>query len=62
MINGDTTAPSIVLRVFNPDGSFAGTEQLIRNDLYQAQPCPQDGLLLRGELPFGYRACHHFDT
>ena len=62
MINGDTSAPSIVLRVFNPDGSFAGTEQLLRADLYQGQPCPQDGLAEWGLLPFGYRACHHFDT
>ena len=62
MINGDTSAPSIVLRVFNPDGSFAGTEQLLRDDLYQGQACPQDGLAEWGPLPFGYRACHHFDT
>ncbi len=62
MINGNTSAPSIVLRVFNPDGSLAGTEQLLRADLYQGQPCRQDGLEAWGLLPFGYRACHHFDT
>ena len=64
MINGDTSAPSIVLRVFNNDAvrSLAGTEQLLRNDLYRGQPCKQDGLQEWGELPFGYRACHHFDT
>lgn len=62
MINGNTSAPSIVLRVFNPDGSLAGTEQLLRADLYQGQPCRQDGLEEWGLLPFGYRACHHFDT
>ena len=62
MINGNTSAPSIVLRVFNPNGSFAGTEQLLRADLYQGQPCRQDGLDEWGLLPFGYRACHHFDT
>ena len=63
MINGDRSSPSIVLRVFFPNGNFAGTEMLRRNDLYQANtPCPQDGLTEWGQLPFGYRACHHFDT
>lgn len=62
MIGGDRSSPSIVLRVFYPNGSFAGTEMLLRNDLYQGQACPQDGLAEWGALPFGYRACHHFDT
>jgi hypothetical protein len=62
MINGDTSAPTLVLRVFNPDGSFAGIERLIRADLYGGQPCPQDGLAEWGELPFGYFACHNFET
>ena len=62
MINGDTSAPSIVLRVFNPDGSFAGTEHLQRADLYAGQRCPQDNLAEWDLLPFGYRACHHFDA
>lgn len=63
MINGETSAPSIVLRVFNPDGgSFAGTEMLRRADLYQGQACPQDGLPQWDLLPFGYYACHHFDA
>jgi hypothetical protein len=63
MINGDTSAASIVLRVFNPDDeSFAGTEHLQRADLYSGQPCPQDNLEEWELLPFGYRACHHFDA
>lgn len=60
-----STARSIELRVFNPDGSFAGIESLLRADLYAGQPCPQDNLtkwtLL--DLPGAdYRACHRFDT
>jgi hypothetical protein len=62
MINGDTSAASIVLRVFNPDGGFAGTEHLQRADLYAGQRCPQDNLEEWDVLPFGYRACHHFDA
>lgn len=58
-------APAIVqLRVFNPDGSFAGTETLLRADLYGGQPCPQDNLAEWGllDLPVDYRACHNFDA
>lgn len=62
MIQGNTESPSIVLRVFYPSGAFAGTEHLIRADLYQGQPCPQDNLATWDLLPFGYRACHHFDA
>lgn len=57
-----TEVSSIDLRVFNPDGTFAGTEILLRADLYAGQPCPQDGLAEWDLLPFGYRACHDFDT
>jgi hypothetical protein len=57
-----TDEPSIVLRVYHPDGTFAGTEHLMRADLYQGQACPQDDLAEWDLLPFGYRACHHFDT
>ncbi len=64
IVTGQTTAPSIELRVFNPDGTFAGTESLQRYDLYSGQPCPADSLqewsLL--DLPVDYYACHHFDT
>jgi hypothetical protein len=62
MIQGKTDTPSIVLRVFFPSGEFAGTEHLMRADLYQGQPCPQDNLATWDLLPFGYRACHHFDA
>ena len=62
MIDGDTSAASIVLRVFNPDGSFAGIERLLRADLYAGQPCSQNGSATWGELPFGYFACHNFET
>jgi hypothetical protein len=62
MIQGKTNVPSIVLRVFYPSGLFAGTEHLMRADLYAGQPCPQDNLATWDLLPFGYRACHHFDT
>ena len=62
MIQGTTDTPSLVLRVFYPSGQFAGTEHLMRADLYQGQPCPQDNLVTWDLLPFGYRACHHFDA
>jgi len=55
--DGPSTIP---VKVFSNDGSdFLGTELLIRADLYNGQPCPQEG---GGEyflLPFGYYACHH---
>lgn len=61
-----TNVPTLVLRVFYPDGdrTLAGIERLIRADMYAGQPCPQDNLaewdLL--DLPTDYRACHNFDT
>ncbi|HXE80889.1 MAG TPA: hypothetical protein VNK41_09075 [Vicinamibacterales bacterium] len=57
-----TDVPTIELRVFHPDGTLAGTESLLRADLYAGQPCPQDHLEAWDLLPFGYYACHHFDT
>ncbi|HEX6400069.1 MAG TPA: hypothetical protein VF108_06315 [Actinomycetota bacterium] len=44
-----------------PDGThFAGTENLIRADLYAGQPCPQ-GTSGFVPLPFGdYQYCHHY--
>jgi len=57
-----TDVSSIVLRVFTPDGTFAGTELLLRADLYAGQGCPQDNLVTWDGPLFGYRACHHFDT
>ena len=59
-----TDVSTMVLRVFRPDGTFAGTELLLRSDLYAGQGCPQDSLGEWDFLPFGagYYACHHFDT
>ncbi len=73
---GGPTAPSVnfvcddpydpvcagnAVRVGPPEGThFAGTENLIRADLYAGQPCPRgtSGLV---ELPFGtYYYCHHY--
>jgi hypothetical protein len=61
LING-TNVSSIFLRVFNPDGTFAGTEVLLRGDLYAQQGCPQDSLSIWDGPLFGYFACHHLDT
>ena len=54
----------IPVKVFSIDGSqFLGTEQLLRDDTYAGQPCPQDGLAQWDALAVpGYYACHHFDT
>ena len=57
-----TDVSIIVLRVFNPDGTFVGVERLLRADLYAGQGCPQDSLVTWDLLPFGYYACHNFDT
>jgi hypothetical protein len=57
-----TDVPSVEHQVFLPNGSFAGTELLIRADLYAGQPCPTDQWL--PVPPFGpvqYYACHHFE-
>lgn len=64
IVTGAASPPSVELRVFNPDGSFAGIESLLRADLYRGQPCPQDNLPEWGllDLPVDYRACHRFDT
>ena len=57
--------PVIPVKIFSPDGSeFLGTEQLLREDIYAGQPCPQDGIdpwdFVGPDLP--YFACHHFHT
>ena len=54
----------VPVKVFSVDGSeFLGTEQLLRDDVYAGQPCPQDGLAQWDSLAVpGYYACHHFDT
>jgi hypothetical protein len=57
-----TDVPTVEHQVFLPDGTFAGTEVLIRADLYAGQPCPTDQRL--AVPPFGpvqYYACHHFE-
>jgi len=64
IIDGTATTPSIVHQVFRPDGSFAGTETLIRADLYAGQQCPTDQVLaVPPWLPTNpmYYACHHFE-
>jgi len=62
IIDGTATSPSIVHQVFRPDGSFAGTETLIRADLFAGQQCPTDQWLpVPPWLPEPtYWACHHF--
>ena len=62
------TVPAMQLRVFNfADKSYAGTETLIRADLYRGQQCPQDAANLAGgtwgllDLATDYRACHRFE-
>lgn len=63
IIAGTATSPSIVHQVYRPDGSFAGTETLIRADLFSNQRCPTDEwLAVPPWLPSPmYWACHHFD-
>ncbi|NJD29487.1 MAG: hypothetical protein FIA92_14485 [Chloroflexi bacterium] len=65
---------NIVFLVFDTDdphstdAPFAGTELLIRADLYHGQPCATDGggtyheLDLTGDGVTDYFACHHYDT
>jgi hypothetical protein len=47
---------TVNVKVYDYDGSFLGTEQLWRADLYAGQPCPQDHLIDLG----AYIACHHY--
>lgn len=63
IINGTATSPSIVHQVFRPDGTFAGTETLLRADLFAGQRCPTDQWLpVPPWLPRPtYYACHHFE-
>ena len=62
-IAGTATSPSIVHQVFRADGSFAGTETLIRADMFAGQSCPADQWLpVPPWLPTPtYYACHHFE-
>ena len=63
IIAGTANSPSIVHQVFRLDGTFAGTETLIRADLFSRQPCPTDEWLPvpPWQSPPAYWACHHFD-
>jgi hypothetical protein len=62
IIAGTADSPSIVHTVFSADGRFAGTELLIRADLFAGQRCPTDvWLAVPPWLPEPtYYACHHF--
>ncbi len=69
---GPAGAPATIqVMVFGETGHpFLGSEILVRADIYNGQPCPQDNLdhyhpLDFDEPPDGitdYYACHHFDT
>lgn len=63
IVDGTATTPSVVHQVFEPDGTFAGTETLIRADLFARQRCPTDQWLpVPPWLPEPmYYACHHFE-
>jgi hypothetical protein len=54
----------IPVKVFSEDGSeFLGTELLLHEAVYRAQPCPQNDMdVWDGPNDFGYYACHHFNT
>ena len=63
LITGAATPPTLHLNVYDGDTQLlAGTEQLIRVDLFRGQPCPQEG----GSWSFldfagaDYYGCHHF--
>lgn len=62
IIAGTADSPSIMHTVFSADGRFAGTELLIRADLWASQPCPTDVWIpVPPWLPEPtYFACHHF--
>jgi hypothetical protein len=47
-------------KIFSLGGTFVGTVHLIRDDLYQDQPCPQTGSLYFPIAVIGYRRCEHF--
>jgi hypothetical protein len=63
LITGAATPPTLHLNVYDGDTQLlAGTEQLIRADLFRGQSCPQEG----GSWSFldfagaDYYGCHHF--
>lgn len=68
------STPTLTFLVFDTsdphsmDAPLAGTELLIRADLYAGQPCAADGggmyheLDMTGDGVTDYYACHHYDT
>jgi hypothetical protein len=66
LITGAATPPTLHLNVYNGETELlAGTEQLIRADLFRGQPCPQEGggwgpLNFYGSSDPEYYGCHHF--
>lgn len=59
----DFSDRAIAVKVFSEDGSeFLGTELLIHQDVYNGQPCPQDGGDWELQSGIPYFACHHFHT
>lgn len=56
--------PVVPIKVLTEDGQqLLGTEQLLREDRYRGQPCPQGGLdMWEFNADIGYFACHHFET
>ena len=47
-------------KIFSLDGTFSGTVHLIRDDLYQGQPCPQTSGDYLHIAVIGYYRCEHF--
>jgi hypothetical protein len=60
----DTSIPILVFDGWGAQGTFLGTELLLRADLYAGQPCPQDEVLFLPGAATGlgadYYACHHY--
>lgn len=57
--DGELTAVHVM--VFDlEDGHFLGTELLVHEDVFNDQPCPQDGGEYTNVGP--YWACHHYET
>ncbi len=55
-------ANTIHVMVFDlEDGEFLGTELLVHDDVFNDQPCPQDGGEYFQVTPV-YWACHHYET
>src|SRR3954449_6166977 len=47
-------------KIFSLGGTFTGTSHLIRDDLYQGEPCPQTGGPYFHIAVIGYYRCEHF--